>query len=470
MSRPLRLIIALVALAAAAVGLWRYLHRDRAPRAVFLIVVDTLRADRLSCYGYEGHRTAHVDSLAASGVQFDNAQSVGGWTVPSMGAMMTSLYPSQLGLIEAPKPKQLFFKTREHREQLVSTIAPEFVTLAELFSGAGYRTAAFINQPVLNNRRDGFSQGFDEWFFPVTYDTVLCRRADEPDTAYDDRPPIVANDVYRADSVMVSSFTSWLPHAAGERLFVWLHLLVPHVPYRPPARYVTAADSTPSALYDGEVRYADDLVGEALACIARYAGTDHSLVIFTADHGEEFGEHGSKEHGHSLHRECMHVPLIIAGPDIAAGAHDARAVRLIDIFPTLVDRCGLSGAPEDIEGLALDAVAGGGADGLAVYNEGMLYGSTERALQEGNLRLMWDQQGDVYSLYDVAEDVMEHHPLTGHDADRKRLTEALVSMHARLADDGVRRMQSQETADSTAVAEERARVLKAMKSLGYVGN
>lgn len=464
------LIVLVAAVVVAALGVTWYLQRDRAPRAVFLIVVDTLRADRLSCYGYDGHRTAHIDSLAASGVQFDEALSVGGWTVPSMGAMMTSLYPTQLGLIEAPKPKQKFFKIREHREQLSSTIAPGFVTLSDLFSGAGYHTAAFVNQPILNNRRDGFSQGFDEWFYPVTRDTVLRRTPGEPDSG-DERPPIVAADVYRADSVIVSAFASWLPGVARQRLFVWVHLLVPHTPYRPPARYIAAADTTPSALYDGEVRYSDDLVGELLASINRHVGKGRSLVVFTADHGEEFGEHGSKEHGHSLHRECVHVPLIVAGPGVAAGGHEKRTVRLIDIFPTLVGVCGLEGAPADVEGVPLDAVAGGGADSLAVYSEGMLYGSTERALQVDGLRLMWDEQGDAYHLYDVTADVMEHHPLgRGRAADVARLTDALVSMHTRLARDGLQRLQSQETADSAAVAEERARALKAMKSLGYVGN
>ena len=167
-----RAVLAVV-VCAAAIAVWQAL-RPSPPRAVFLIVIDTLRADRLSCYGYKSHQTANIDALADRGVLFENAFTNASWTVPGMGTIMTSLYPTQLGLVEQPASPGRRFAWRDRREQILYTLSLSMTTLAEVFHGAGYQTAGFVNQPALNNR-DGFVQGFDDWFYPVGGDTVIHR-------------------------------------------------------------------------------------------------------------------------------------------------------------------------------------------------------------------------------------------------------------------------------------------------------
>jgi len=461
-----------------------YLSRGHRPRAVFLIVVDTLRADRLSCYGNGRNATSHIDSLAASGVQFDEAIANGAWTVPSMGALMTSLYPTELGLVEVSTPPHSI-RWKEPRDQIEHTIALDFTTLAEIFSDAGYHTAAFVNQPILNSR-DGFAQGFAEWFYPVTEDTILERDPSTPlrDLDVTDRRRANWEATHGADSTLVDAFTSWMDTlSTHDDVFVWIHLFSPHRPYRPPARYLPPeqrglADSETltlaqrSLLYDGEVRWSDALVGSVLDLIRRKFKERRPLVVFTADHGEEFGEHGHYDHGHSVHRECVHVPLIMAGPGFPAATRVASHVRLIDVLPTILERCGLaSAAPAGVEGESLLPVVKGDGGDRTVYTEGMLYGSTKRSLLEGEFRLIWDRRDDSKRLFRISDDPGETRDVGAQSADvRARLYGEMDALHRRLEGDYKTFLSARADVDSATAAAERERTLKAMKSLGYVGN
>ncbi len=465
-----RILLGLVVIALLGLGARWYLQRGASSDVVFLIVVDTLRADRLSCYGDEDQRTPNIDALAARGVMFDNAISVGGWTVPSMGALMTSRYPTQLGLIEVPRPTRPFFKTRERRQQWEFSIALEFTTMAEALRDAGYHTMAFVNQPVLVNKyREGFSQGFSEWTYPISADSVISRDlrpgSGVPQPTHD---ATTWKEVFKSDSVLVDAFVEWLPRAPREKLFVWVHLLTPHVPYLPPARFIDPGKNLPSDRYDAEVRFADELVGKVLDTIDQEFGLDRSLVVFTSDHGEEFGEHGSKDHGHTLHRECVHVPLIFSGPQLPRGKRVTSAVRLLDMTPTILSMCG-AGAVEGAEGTDLTPMIEGQELDLPVFSEGMLYGSTERALIDGDHRLMWDEQGDVYRLFDLREDRAETVDVGAqNEATMKRMRQEMIDLHQRLAADRARLIREMVVDDSLSTAAERERALNAMRALGYV--
>jgi arylsulfatase A-like enzyme len=457
------ILVAAVVVAAAATF---YLSRRPARETVFLIVVDTLRADHLSCYGFEGHETPRIDGLAGSGVQFDHAITVGGWTVPSMGAMFTSHYPTQLGLVEDDTSPKRYFKTRERREQWEYSIGEGYTTMVELLAEVGYSAYAFVNQPVLNNN-PGFAQGFSGWVHPVAQDSVVSRAdPSQMNESLDWR------NVYMADSTLVTAFEEWMAHAPDGKLFVYVHLLTPHLPYEPPSRFGVPATAPPADRYAGEVRYADELVGRVLDAIDSSVGLDSALVVFTADHGEELGEHGSKDHGHSLHRECVHVPLVMAGPGIPAGRHVAETVRLIDIMPTLLARCGLGSNPTGaLEGIDLAAHLEGGGEELPVYTEGMLYGSTERSLMDGRWRLMLDQQGDVWSLFDIDVDPGEFDDVAAADEARVASMRArLESLHKRLVADRARYLQNEISGDSLMSVQERRRALNAMRALGYVND
>ena len=471
-----RAVLAVV-VCAAAIAVWQAL-RPSPPRAVFLIVIDTLRADRLSCYGYKSHQTANIDALADRGVLFENAFTNASWTVPGMGTIMTSLYPTQLGLVEQPASPGRRFAWRDRREQILYTLSLSMTTLAEVFHGAGYQTAGFVNQPALNNR-DGFVQGFDDWFYPVGGDTVIHRDPEERllENTLTRKALTTWQHVDRTDSALVGTFVEWMETAPREDSFVWLHLLSPHKPYTPPPGHAPPRSSgterdpnMDSELYNGEIRYSDHLMSKVLEAIDRRVGLDKALVVFTSDHGEEFGDHGMDDHGHSLHREIVHVPLIMSAPNLPAGRRVEQTVSLIDLYPTILSLCGMSNlATPDVEGTDMTPLVAGRGPDRVVFAEGMLYGSTERALQVGGFRLMWDEQGDAYRLFRVSADPGETLDVSARfKRETGQLRTSLVDMHKFVLEDFRRRARGESAADSLATARERERVLKAMKSLGYI--
>jgi arylsulfatase A-like enzyme len=470
-------VVVLVLLAAAVI--WRVQRTGKEPpQAVFLIVVDTMRADRLSCYGFERHETSNLDALAARGVLFENALANASWTIPSMGTIMTSQYPTQLGLVEVPAEPGKRYRWDERREQIAYTISLSYQTLAEAFHDAGYHTAAFVNQPALNNR-DGFVQGFIDWFYPAGGDTIIHR--DPSERLLEDeltRPRVTPwRNVDLTDSVLVDAFADWMDSAPEGKIFVWLHLLSPHKPYQPPLRFIPGSrsekrEASALALYNGEVKYCDELIGTVVRAIERNVGVENSLIVFTSDHGEEFGEHNMREHGHSLHREVVHVPLIMTGPDLPVGVRVDPQVRLLDLYPTLVEMCGLqSYAAESTEGVDLSPIIQGKSRELTVYAEGMLYGSTERSMSNSEFKLMWDQQGDKYTLFRPSADPEETLDiLPRFKNETGQLRTALIKFHETLHEEFAKRMRGQSLDDSLTTAAERERVLKAMRSLGYVND
>jgi arylsulfatase A-like enzyme len=468
-----------VVICAAAVWIWQ-LRRPARPKAVFMIVVDTLRADRLSCYGYDPMRTAHIDSLAERGALFENAQANSSWTLPSMGSLMTSLYASQLGLIELPAEPGEFFDWKQRRVQVAYNIPEYSTTLVDIFRGEGFHTACFVNQPALN-LREGYVQGFHDWFYPVGADTVLH---------FDPNGPLPEDEslqqgreswrhVDRTDSLLVDSFVEWMETAPREDLFVWIHLLAPHMPYNAPLRFQIAAtggkkqpNPEPSDQYDGEVLYTDYLVGEIVRAIDKNVGIDQSLIVFTSDHGEEFYEHGKYDHGHSLHREVVQVPLIFVSPSIPPGERIRSVVRLIDVFPTMLENCGMSGlAPSDIEGVDLTPFISNDRPDLDVYAEGMLFGSTERSVMTGGFKLMWDQQGDVYRLYRTSVDTGEMIDIKQRfPAEARRLRTQMTDQHERLTMDFEIRDRARAPSDSLTAAKDKERILRALRSCGYLND
>jgi len=468
--RPSRLWIwaTLIVVAAAIVPglLWIKPWSSR-PDAVFLIVVDTLRPDRLSCYGHTGHETPHIDRLAGMGVRFERAQSVASWTIPSMGSIMTSLYPTQLGLVEAPAPPDKRFKWRERRDQRAYSIPLAERTLAEIFQEEGFRTAAFVNQPGLIVG-EGFSQGFTDWYYPDTPSSIRHR---VPGISVEYKPwgPFLKMAA-ALDGKLVRELNGWLDRHADEKMFVWLHLLTPHRPYNPPAGYRTSPRRRSSIeSYDGEVRYIDKLIGDVLASIETHVGPSRSLVVFTSDHGEAFGEHDMFEHGHTLHREVIHVPLILAADGLPSDRVVDSYVRTIDILPTILDIVGVGpGAPEDVRGSSILPIINGETADRPVFSEGMLYGSTERSLIANGHKLMYEEQDDRYALFDLSEDPDEERDVTELRTEPATdMREGLWEFYDDLAlDYDSRRATAAE--DSTIADEEARRALDALRSLGYI--
>jgi arylsulfatase A-like enzyme/Flp pilus assembly protein TadD len=282
--------------------------RDPVGTPVLLITVDTLRADRLGCYGARNIHTPAMDGLAAQGVRFDHALAQVPITPPSHAVIMTGTYPMYNGLrgfTSGPLPKGVG-------------------VLAEAFQRHGYDTAAFVSSAVLESSW-GFNRGFQEYD-----DRFNVRQVEFGNPAAIER---------RAEET-VGHLLAWLQARStggtGARpFFVWLHLYDPHAPYNPPepfrAQYA-------GHRYDGEIAYADSQLARLFEYLRNNRLYDQTLIALMSDHGESLGEHGEDEHGFFIYNSTLHVPLIFKLPAGMGTPHVARRlVGTIDVAPTLLD-------------------------------------------------------------------------------------------------------------------------------------
>jgi arylsulfatase A-like enzyme len=255
---------------------------------------------------------------------------------------------------------------------------------------------------------------------------------------------------------------------------VWVHLLRPHRPYTPlveylPTEYQTPGMKVPPEIrYTAEVRESDDMVGEILAAIDSTVGLKRSLVILASDHGEEFGDHGMAGHGHSLHREVIRVPLMMAGPGIRAGTVVNAFASTIDLAPTVLDLVGAKDkAPASFVGASLVPLMRGGKSAAPIYSEGMLYGGTKRSVIEGGFKLMFDAQAQTqYTLFDIGRDPLERTDVIASQRQRAARMEKAVAEHTAQS---VRDLELAMAQTGGKPSPETERILRAMQTLGYVG-
>ncbi len=315
---------------------------------VILICIDTLRADRLGCYGYSRNSTSpHLDDLATQSTLFLNAFATAGWTKPSVPSFLTGTYAAQHGVYEG--------NVARSEGMFADALPDKALTLAEVFRDNGYRTGAFVQNEHLR-RGNGLEQGFE---------------------LYVDRAGDARNIRWRA--------LDWLDEADDDRpFFLYLHILDTHYPYPVPdtyaQRFLGDADAslyrspdwqkarkainhgervlTPSELegleflYDGAIRYVDDQIGFFLRSLARRSLYDDAVICVLSDHGEEFMEHGRIGHGHGLFENLLHVPWILKIPG-KSPERNASHVSLVDLFPTLLAASGIecSASSEGIDRL-----------------------------------------------------------------------------------------------------------------------
>lgn len=269
--------------------------------------MDTLRADRVGCYGYEEARTPALDALARRGVMFEQAYTPAPMTLPAHATMMTGLAPPQHGARV----------NGEHR------LAEGIPTLAEELVAAGYRTGAFVAAFVLAERF-GLARGFDE------YD-------DDTSGAYEQEVP-EALSLYRPGDLVVDSALEWLAgggDAPTEPFFAWVHLYDAHFPWHAHGPDSDASDA--SGTYDGEIAFADEQVARLLEHLTQRGLRENTLVVVLADHGEGLGDHRETEHGYLLNEEVLHVPWIMAGPGVTPDLSVGALVSLEDLLPTVLE-------------------------------------------------------------------------------------------------------------------------------------
>jgi len=301
---------------------------------VLLIVVDTLRSDRCSCYGYERPTTPFLDNLASQGVRFDSTYCPMPTTGPAHSTLFTSQYPIVHGVT-----KNGF------------TLPGNVTTLAESFQNRGYETAAFVSSFAVNHKF-GYSQGFGIYDddFRGANSSFRAKGIHQPgDQGYFDR---------RANETTDKAL-AWLRGRESDRpFFLWLHYFDPHYPYDPPAlfREEVAAQGPPykghpkkrsiDQSYDGEVLFTDREIERFIRTMDRLHPAEETLVVLTSDHGEGLLEHAWLEHGFYLFEEAMRIPLIMRYPGrIPAGKVVGGNVELMDVAPTILE---LTGAEDPI--------------------------------------------------------------------------------------------------------------------------
>lgn len=282
---------------------WPHLRPAR-PGAVVLISIDTLRADHLPVYGYTKGHTPSIDAFAKDAVVFDRAYSHAPQTLPAHTSILTGLLPFEHGV----------------RDNLGFTLATDKTTLAERFHQAGYKTGGFVSAYVLRVET-GIGRGFD------TYD------ADLPAAPSD----VSLGQVQRPGEQTLAAAAKWLDTLADDRFFLFFHIYEPHTPYTPPARFDALSP------YDGEIAYADEIVGKLFADLKRREWYDHATVILLSDHGEGLGDHGEFEHGLFVYEETIHVPWLMKLPGSkSGGTRVADLIEHIDLVPTLATIAGLA--------------------------------------------------------------------------------------------------------------------------------
>lgn len=271
---------------------------------IFLITIDTLRADHVHCYGYTKGATPALDALTKDGIRFTEAFTPSPITNTSHASILTGLLPGSHGVTDFAVP-----------------LASTHPTVAELLKARGYRTAAFIGAVILDSKTlaPGFGRGFD---------------------FYDNFPEHPATKsrwgrLERRGMDVVAHAESWLTkHPVGPH-FVWVHLYDPHDPYEPPLPY---SQTFKDRLYDGEIAYADSALAHFVAYLKTSGKYRNSVIVAVGDHGEGLGEHHEDTHGIFLYDSTTHVPLIIKLPGgESLGTTVTAQVRTVDIVPTLLD-------------------------------------------------------------------------------------------------------------------------------------
>lgn len=282
---------------------------------VLIITLDTLRADRVGCYGYSKAKTPNLDELAKIGIKFENTVCQAPLTLPSHASLFTSLYPHY----------------HQVRNNGAYYLDKRFKTLAEIFKKREYKTAAFIGAfPV--DSRFGLDQGFD------VYDDKF-REEEKFKTFSSER---------KAEEVFLS-FKEWFLKNFHNKYFIWIHYYDPHLPYDPPSPFKEQFSDP----YDGEVAYSDFYVGEIIDLLKGKDVFEKTLVVIASDHGEGLGEHREIDHGIFLYNTTIKVPLIFCAPQhLPSNKTVSSQVRLIDIFPTVLDLLKIS-ISKEVQGESL---------------------------------------------------------------------------------------------------------------------
>jgi arylsulfatase A-like enzyme len=344
---------------------------------VLVLLVDTLATWAVGCYGQKLPVTPHLDRLCTQGTKFENAIANANWTRPSTVSMLSSWLPGKVGI----SYNQFFGLDIAPERSGFYARSPDLVPA--LLRGAGYRTAALVNNLFL--------QGYHRYGVDVGFEEVVDYRRHVEDTVD------ISDHAIR-----------FLEEHRDERFFLLLNYNAPHVEYVPPARYaseVRRMGRTPTpqtAAYLGEVRYTDEEVGRVLAALERLGLAERTLVVLTADHGEvhdrphgyrvvRTGRYSRFGHAVTMYDEEVKVPMVLRQPGvIPAGKRIEAQVRLLDLAPTLLEHAGLSPSPKHQGKSFLNLVRG---EAEPAERVAFIEGRMMRAVRAGGYKYFWRLPG-----------------------------------------------------------------------------
>lgn len=417
--------------------------RQPLPFNVVVVLIDTLRADHLGAYGYERPTSPSFDALAREATLFDGVTAQAPWTKPSVASLMTGRFVHHHGVVSSR-----------------DALADDAHTLAEAMRDRGYRTAAFSGNPWVTPEFR-FDQGFAEFEsgramgpqLTVLYRTL--RRVDRlthldlARRAFWGASANLGNS--ERDRQLTEGAVKWIEQQAPDApFFLYVHLIGPHDPYDPPLEYVrrfrepgwdgrkgptkpparvqtdfdTAAplgDAERAALiaqYDGAIAFADEQLGHLVEALRRSGQLERTLLVVTADHGEEFYEHRNWRHGNQLYGEVVHVPLLFRFPNPPQAARRSDLAMLVDVFPTLVALVdGAAVEDKAFDGRPLFAPDAARATATAFAEHWWFDGGTysSRMVRRGDMKLMESRDEtrgqERTELYDLATDASEQRNL-----------------------------------------------------------
>ena len=399
-------------------------QQPRTPRSdptnVIIVMVDTLRADHMSTYGYERETTPFISKFASRAIVFEHARSQASCTFPSVNSLLTSRNPA------------IF--TRQGKGRL--GIPDEYPSLAEILKRHGYHTIAVSASPIVRatpskfNPIGGFDRGFDSF----------------------------VEDPMGRPGAQVSHAVINELDAVEEPFFLYAHYMDPHGPYRPPERYkkrfagtydghhfIQRGDPVPIAkmlyrngpeveiadrdiqhlvdLYDDEIRYFDGVFQRLIKYLEQRDLLDRTLIVFTADHGEEFLEHGHIRHCRGVWDTVTRVPLILRFPGVEGGYRIEGAAQNLDIVPPLLDYLSIETEDLELEGTSLlPLLEGREPTRRYAFSDQREYRSSD----DGHFHLILDGEDSTKTLFDLRSDPLEQNDLYSVDhPEVNRLSDAL---------------------------------------------
>lgn len=416
----------LACFAAAALHCGGPREHDAGPANLLLITLDTVRADRLGCYGYARDTTPVLDGLAARGTLFEQAVASSAVTPVSHASIFTGLYPYRNRL-------------RSLHGGAGYALPEEQRTLAELLAARGFATAGFVSAfPV--TRHYGLQQGFETWDQDFEAEGAVVSERGVVDTGSAQR---------RAD-VTTDRALAWLDGLSGGPFFAWVHYFDVHDPILlPPAEYLARFEPASAshadrlrAIYDAELAFIDAQIGRLLERLGDLGLRDRTIIVVVGDHGQGLGDHGWWGHG-ILYQEQLRVPMIVAPPPPARAQRVRTAVRTVDLLPTLAELLRLDPPEAPLDGESLGAALAGSRqlprlaysesiNDLVAYDDSPRAGESLFAVNDGRWKLIAAREGGVskrIELFDLASDPAESRNLSEARPDQaERLRHQLESL------------------------------------------